>query len=351
MSNVSQFHSKERIQEQACLWISRMDRGLSIAEKQELTSWINQNNTHHKILLEMASYWDDLSVLNELSALFPLEQTPLKNKNKSFLLAMAASVAMFTLISTQIINTNFFTLFGNQQHLVQQQIFKTKLGEQASFSMTDGTNIQLNTNTIITVAYTQDHRQITLIKGEARFNVAKDKTRPFTVIAGMQSFTALGTIFNVQKNNELAMELVVTEGQVLITQATESLKNITKAFKNPLAEQFSGTLVVSGEKAIISEASSTPVNKISLDQIQRELAWQQGILIFDGESLEQVLQEVGRYTATQFNIVDPSLNQLKVAGYFKAGDIEGLLASLSNNFNIDIRRTTDNTIQLFSANL
>ena len=348
MSNVSQFHSKERIQEQACLWISRMDRGLSATEKQDLTTWINQHKIHHKILLEMASYWDDLSVLNELSGLFPLEQTPNK-PNKVYSLAIAASFALFSLLGANLIFNNSFNPFS-EQHLVQTQTFKTKLGQQASFSMSDGTSIQLNTNSIVSVAYTPEHRKITLVRGEARFDVAKDKNRPFTVTAGEQSFTALGTIFNVQKNNEQGMELVVTEGKVLITQASESLENLTEAFKHPSAEQLSGTLVISGEKATIAEGTTAPVNRISLDQVQRDLAWQQGILIFDGEPLEQVLQEVSRYTATKFKIADPSLNQLKVAGYFKAGDIEGLLASLNSNFNIDIIRTTDNTIHLASVN-
>ncbi len=349
MSNVSQFHSKERIQEQACLWISRMDRGLSHVEKQELTIWINQNKAHHKMLLDMAAYWDDLSVLKELSGLFPLEKAPKKANNKLYALAMAASFALFSLLSANFVIDNPFNLFSPQQDLVQTQTFKTKLGQQASFSMSDGTSIQLNTNSIVSVAYTPAHRKITLIRGEARFDVAKDKNRPFTVVAGEQSFTALGTIFNVQKDNEHTMELVVTEGKVLVAPATESLENLTKAFKHPSAEQFSGTLVISGEKASIADGKSVPVNTISLDQVQRDLAWQQGILIFDGESLEQVLLEVSRYTRTKFKISDPSITHLKVAGYFKAGDIEGLLASLDSNFNLNIIRTSDNTIHLASA--
>lgn len=349
MSNISQFHSKERIQEQACLWISRMDRGLSLIEKQELTIWINQNKAHHKILLDMASYWDDLSVLNELSGLFPLEKNNQKPNNKLYAFAIAASLAVFSFLGANLLQTNSFFPFNDQQHLVQTQTFKTKIGEQASFSMSDGSSIQLNTNSIVTVDFTPLHRQLTLVRGEARFDVAKDKTRPFTVTAGEQSFTALGTIFNVQKDNKQAMELVVTEGKVLITSAAESLDNLNKAFKNPLDELLSGTLVVSGEKSTITNSDSTLVTKISLDQVQRDLAWQQGILIFEGEPLEQVLNEVSRYTNMKFTISDADLSNLKVAGYFKAGDIDGLLASLNSNFNINYTRISNNTILLASV--
>ncbi len=71
MNNIRQFSSKEDIQEQACLWISRLDRGLKSEEKTELDAWLSESNAHRQALLEAASLWDDMSVLNELSGLFP----------------------------------------------------------------------------------------------------------------------------------------------------------------------------------------------------------------------------------------------------------------------------------------
>ncbi len=346
MSKVSQFYSKQDIQEQACLWISRMDRGLSNTEKQALVVWINQNKIHHQTLLEMASYWDDLSVLNELSGLFPLERTTKKTVNRFTAVAMAASVALITLFSANLFINGTYLPFQTQPQLAQNKVYQTKIGEQASFSMPDGTNIQLNTNSLVKVAYSDARRQLTLVRGEARFDVAKDKMRPFTVTAGEQSFTALGTIFNIQKNDETTMELVVTEGRVLITKASETIEKITNTLTKLAPEQLPGVLVLSGEKAIIADNTPAPIKQVSLDQVQRDLAWQQGMLIFNGEPLAQALVEVSRYTATKFEIVDPQLANLKVAGYFKAGDVDGLLASLASNFNINFTISTNNTIQL-----
>jgi transmembrane sensor len=349
MSNVSQFYNKQDVQEQACLWISRMDRGLSISEKQDLTAWINQNKAHHNVLLEMAAYWDDLSVLNELSGLFPLENTPKKVTNKFINIAMAASIALGSFFSANFFINHYAPSFSNEQ-IAQSQSYKTDIGKQARFVLADGTNIQLNTNSVVNVTYTEQQRKITLVRGEAYFEVAKDKTRPFTVTAGKKSFTALGTIFNVQKKSDLAMELVVTEGRVLITKASEPLETITNSFNISSIDKLPGTLVVSGEKATIEHNLTSPVKKVSLDQVQRDLAWQQGMLIFEGEPLAQALMEVGRYTETQFKITEPHLANLKVAGYFKAGDIEGLLASLESNFNITSTQGANNTIKLSLAN-
>ena len=86
MNNIRQFSSKEDIQEQACLWISRLDRELSEDEKKQLDAWLAESPNHRKALMEAASLWDDMSVLNELSGLFPRHQnkteTKAHNRNK-----------------------------------------------------------------------------------------------------------------------------------------------------------------------------------------------------------------------------------------------------------------------------
>jgi len=373
MGNVSQLFGKDNeqqndgniqedsIQDLACLWISRIDRGLSASEQQELVVWCKQKTQHHNALLEMASYWDDLSVLNELSDLFPLIQTKVDNKrNKFSAIALAASLAIISITGINtFVNESFLPFLPSlhEQTLTQTDTLKTHVGEQASFTLQDGSQIQLNTNSLIEIDYSPTQRLLTLVRGEARFDVAKDKNRPFTVIVGEKSFTALGTIFNVQRNDNQAMELVVTEGKVLITKATTSITDIKDTLLSVgtafMPDILEATLVISGEKAMIAENSApiakTPVEKVSLDQINRDLAWQQGMLIFEGEPLSMALAEISRYTSSNFEIIDSKLSELTVAGYFKAGDIEGLLTSLQSNFGIIYHKNSSGTILLSSA--
>jgi len=369
MGNVSQLFSKkiesqedDNIQELACLWVSRMDRGLTTIEQQQLIAWCNQNTRHQKSLHEMAAFWDNLSVLNELSALFPLVGAKEKRiQNKFVSVAVAASLAIVSIISVNALTNESFLPFlpsFNEQALSQTQNFNTKIGEQASFTLKDGSQIQLNTNSRIEVNYSAKQRLLTLVRGEARFDVAKDMNRPFTVVVGDKSFTALGTVFNVQKSSQKTMELVVTEGKVLISKATTAVNEIrnTLVQANEVSETsaLAATLVVSGEKAVIAEHStstnSTPIEKVSLDQIHRDLAWQQGMLIFEGEPLSIALAEISRYTTSEFEIIDHELSQLHVAGYFKAGDIDGLLLSLQSNFGINFSKKPDGTILLTATN-
>lgn len=347
MSTIKQFYSKEYLQEQASLWISRIDRGLSDTEIESLSKWVGENKANQDALFDMASYWDDLSVLNELSVLFPLEQSNAKSKWR--FLAIAASFLLLCFIGGNWIFDSQLSQFiqGESQDYVQT--LTTPIGQQTTFSMPDGTRVLLNTNSVVDVKYSSNYRQLTLVRGEAKFDVAKDKLRPFSVTVGKQSFTALGTIFNVQKNSEFEMELVVTHGRVLVTSADKSIEQITQSLKSASKASLPGLLVSTGEKVVIAENNNLAIETLPLDQMQRDLAWQQGMLIFEGEPLSQALDDVSRYTSAKFDIVDPELSQLKVAGYFKAGDVDGLLASLNSNFSIVFVKDSDNVIHLTAA--
>jgi len=348
MTNVTKFTSKQIIQEQASLWISRMDRGLSFEEQNKLSIWLNQSDAHKDALFNLAKLWDDLSVLNELSDLFPLEN---KIKPKRFApIAMAASFAIIMLSSASFMFDSTFLPFSmKNSEVAQVKYYQTKIGEQVSFSLSDGTSVRLNTNSQVKVAFTDNHRQVSLLNGEARFDVAKDKNRPFSVSVGEKSFTALGTIFNVQKNNLNDSELVVTEGKVLISNTktiNKRLNNIVNSFKSLEHNKLVGSVVNSGEKSHIKNNIPQNTNKISLDQIQRELSWQQGMLIFDATPLNIALSEVSRYNDIHFEFDDENLSKLKISGYFKSGDIETLLQSLSDNLDIHFQKVSENTIQL-----
>ncbi|MDP2634795.1 MULTISPECIES: FecR domain-containing protein [unclassified Pseudoalteromonas] len=352
MSNVHQFSSKELIQSQASRWISAMDRGLSDNEKEQFNKWVKQSKAHQDAVFDLAKLWDELSVLNELSALFPHKQVPSKSTFATAHYAMAASVIAVLLIATfMFAGLNYYSE-SSQDQAKYSKIYRTKVGEQATYVLPDSTIVQLNTNSLLEVAYTQGRRQLILSRGEGRFNVAKDASRPFSVMAGDKSFTALGTIFNVQRNAASDLELVVTEGKVMITDPTvevnakdfielQTASNETQQVKN-----IKASIVISGEKALIKESITKPIKQLSIDDVQRDLAWQQGMLIFNGEPLSEALQEVSRYTATRFELKDPALASLKVAGVFKAGDILGLLDSLQANLAIEHERLGEHIVSL-----
>lgn len=342
MPNIKTFNSKEDIQQQACEWISRIDRGLTVDEHKALQQWTTSSESHRQILFDMAETWDDLSVLNELKGLMPIERidpssTP-QNPYKG-LWPMAAGIA-FLLISVM----SWFVLNPHLDNSKNQLITKltTSVGEQKPVTLDDDSVVYLNTNSEIQVNYSDHSRQIKMIKGEALFEVAHDVNRPFIVAAANNTVTAVGTAFNVQLVDDKHFELLVTEGKVLLKnaqQADDEQSNKTK----PL--EASGTLLIAGQKALVDQSSANQVD-LSLQQMQNELAWRQGIVVFQGESLVDALAEISRYIPVKFKLADDEVKHKRVAGYFKAGDIDGLLSALKNNFNIMYQKLDEQTILL-----
>jgi transmembrane sensor len=347
MTNIKTFNSKESIQQQASVWISRIDRGLTPDEAQQLKLWANNRESHRLILFDMAQTWDDMSALNELKGLMPLNKldTATQKNNRSVHLALAASVAfmMFSVMSWLMFSPNQIS----DNNLLISQIV-TNVGEQKPVTLQDGSVVYLNTNSELRVNFSSRTRQIDLVRGEALFEVAHDKERPFIVSAAGNTVTAVGTAFNVQLIDDQHFELLVTEGKVLLKNTAENHSVDLPVGQNPLDPENGGTLLIAGQKALVAQDSAQS-DSLSIEQIQNELAWRQGVVVFEGEPLESALTEISRYVAVHFNYDDEKLKEQRVAGYFKAGDLDGLLAALNNNFNIQYRKVDDNTIVLFSA--
>lgn len=350
MSNVSNFATKASIQEQACTWISQIDRGLSAPEKDQLVQWIEQSDSHKQQLFDMASLWDDMSVMHELSGLFPLQgkATTKTIKNRAWHrhpITIAASIVFFCTLSLAWLLPQQALEIDNGAQQASVRTESTGIGEQRTVSLSDGSVLHLNTDTQLEVRYTNNKRDIFLQRGEAHFEVAHDSSRPFVVSAGHNAVTAVGTAFNVEMFNDNDMELLVTEGKVMIQNA-----EVTSPSEGIVSEHNDKAIyMVSGERAMFSNAESRTKTVLSLDQVQRALSWQHGMLVFEGEPLEQALHEVSRYTNVDFHISEETLKQVRVAGFFKVGDIDGLLSALNNNFQISHQKVSATQINLFAG--
>jgi transmembrane sensor len=114
------------------------------------------------------------------------------------------------------------------------------------------------------------------------------------------------------------------------------------------------TTLIEGEVAILDQsvvldAARPQIAQLGPVEVDIKLAWQRGMLIFQGEPLREMLSEVARYTTTEFVLEDDELGDLRVGGYFRAGDIDGLLVALHTGFNITSERISDDRIVLHAA--
>jgi transmembrane sensor len=215
------------------------------------------------------------------------------------------------------------------------------IGERKDFTLPDGSVITLNTNSLIETDFDARQRTLVLKRGEASFNVAHDADRPFAVHAIDNTVTALGTVFHLQITDGNHVELVVTDGQVIVDLLVASGASAQK----PAQTSRAPILVSAGEEFTIG-ADDEVARPIDPADVQVRLSWRQGKLIFRGETMEQAVREIGRYTSDEFVIADQSLRQEPVGGVFLAGDVAKMLEDLQNNFNVRYHRIGDHRVLL-----
>lgn len=215
--------------------------------------------------------------------------------------------------------------------------YATQVGERRNIQLQDNSVIALNTQSKVSVKYEANSRQIDLRQGEAHFTVAKNSARPFIVTANGMQIRAVGTAFLVRTKGS-AVEVVVTEGTVAVypvnhaeqgRQLTAGSIGVFGAGGQQADERASGVAPRTGEvqPAVVRVASTA--------EISRKMAWETGMLAFDGDSLQEAVAEFNRYNTNKLVIAEPDLNVLRVGGYFRANDVTTFVSALRASFGIE----------------
>lgn len=337
MTNIYQLPTPGRCEDEASEWLARLDRGLSADEERALRVWLKQSNDHQEALLRLASLWDRMGSLALLSELFPRPVPQRKSPRRYY--AAAAAAALFAIL---IVATWQLTGSGPAQDdvvAIVDGVYETVVGQQSTVTLPDGSVLLLNTNSLIKVVYSDKQRLLILERGEMNIEVAHDAERPLSVMAGQKIVQAVGTAFNVQIINDGEVELIVTEGKVLVAERGDIRGDVAaKADSDPIKPLPERSTVVSKGERVVLSASEEVIAKVSDSDISAQLSWRQGNLVFRGETLAEAVVELSRYTPVKFELADPRLRDIRIGGRFKAGDVDGLLATLKENFNIDYER-------------
>jgi len=362
VTNVVQMKSlliaKAGKKEAAALWVVRMEAGLSAIESRELEKWLKEDPLHGDLLVQAAQVWDKLSVLSELAKVFPLEEAGksagMKSRPRYFRHALAAT---FVLAVSYVA---FLAVPRTEQsqpasiRMIQPVVYQTAIGEQQTVRLDDGSEVILNTNTRIEVVFTSRSRNIVLEKGEGHFKVAKDPAKPFRVQTGSGVVEAVGTAFAVAASLEGGLEVSVEEGLVNFIPNVEkpvpdrqSLDD-TDSVVEPVPRQ--PIALAAGDVVSFDKASETVSRqKVQPVEMENRLAWRDGMLLFEGDSLESAVRELSRYTPITIE-VDEAIKNISVLGYFRTGDIDAILVTMRDTFGLTVERQSENHILLKARN-
>jgi transmembrane sensor len=181
--------------------------------------------------------------------------------------------------------------------------YDTRLGEVKVVTLEDGSVMTLNTSTAAAVRFDKDRRLIALDGGEALFDVAKNRARPFLVRAGDTQVRAVGTSFTVKHLAGAPVEVLVSEGVVEVSRDGAAPVRVTANMR----------MVASGT------AQAAPA-EVKPAEIDRELAWKSGRVALAGESLAEAAEIFARYSDTRIVLADASVGKEVISGLFTAND-------------------------------
>ena len=204
--------------------------------------------------------------------------------------------------------------------------YRTAPGQRQLVTLPEGSRVTLDADSTLEVRLESGSRALTLERGEAFFEVAKDKARPFVVRAGAAQVTAVGTAFNVRMSGNRTV-VAVTEGKVEVDTAPKSvpLRERILSPRTPTAPRF--TAQVSAGEAV-SYVDDGNLQALPAAEAPLATTWLDGRRQYRNELLRYVLADVGRYTGKRIEIAGEAA-ELRFTGTLNLKNGEAWLRGLS----------------------
>ncbi|MGS2722979.1 FecR family protein [Porticoccus sp. GXU_MW_L64] len=375
MDKVTDFPDRRQIEQEASEWLIRLDseNRMQPEEIQALREWMHRSPVHRDELISFGEFWSNQSLVALPISLQELYYRPEPVTGRTWGgLWPVASLATGLLVLVSLLGLWLFT----DSYKEQNELYATAVGQQREISLPDGSKMFLNTNSQVKVVYAIEHRDIFLLQGEAHFDVAKQKDRPFRVYAGNSRVQAVGTAFTVYYRHNNDVDVTVSEGKVALGVFDKVIKkpNVARPNAGPKAGKKGtskrspdGYLAVPVDELGVLKAGQTTtilvaqepgepensrlgdIKNIAPGEIKRREAWRSGVLDFAGTSLEEVVDEMSRYTTISIDIKDPELKKIRIGGRFDVGSTDALFDALEANFGLQITRFSYNHVQISSA--
>jgi transmembrane sensor len=292
--------TRQAINDEAAAWFVRLQRADVPADDREAFDRWMDDPAHAVAYARVEATWERSERLKAIG-------TPSESRNAPLLSRRAAAVGMLT-VGAGAAATWWWT---------RKPTFRTEIGERKTVGLADGSRVELNTASRLTVAYGQGRRDVHLLAGEAMFDVAKDAKRPFVVHAGGAKVRAVGTAFNVRLRDKI-VEVTVTEGLVAVDDLT------VRSGGRPLA---------AGNTAVVGLGSIT-AQPLDEDALMRRTEWREGVIDLRGETLGQAVEEFNRYRTSKLVVGDPKLASVRVGGTFATGESDKFVEALKAGFNV-----------------
>jgi transmembrane sensor len=298
--------------EEAARWCVRLCEGeMTGAARAQFTGWLARDPTHRTAFDRAVEAWQKVSAAEGASEILALRVEALESLRRAQRARAGRRLLggrMPWVLAASVVSALLLGILVHRYPGPQQ--FASGAGQRRSVPLADGSSVNLDASSAVLVRYSGTQRTLQLLRGRAKFQVAKDPRRPFLVRAADREITATGTTFSVeivQKN----VQVILYQGHVSVS-GPDSVR----------------TALVAGQE-LIAPISSAQVH-VETANVARSLSWESGQLEFVDEPLASAVERVNRYALTPIAIGDATAGGERISGVYNAGDtrafIEGITA-------------------------
>jgi|HubBroStandDraft_2_1064218.scaffolds.fasta_scaffold27984_2 transmembrane sensor len=289
-------------------------------DQAELDAWLADSKTNCAVFWRLEAAWDRT---HRLAALQPSETNRVMQAHAPFWRRAFKIVAVFAAIAAIGVSGALYALRP------QETTYSTTVGGRQVVAFADGSQIELNTDTVLRVRFDDNRRLVRLVHGEAYFDIAHDAKRPLTVIAEGNRIVDLGTRFIV-RNDTNKVEVSLLDGRVRFDPADTHARS-------------SSTVLAPGD-VVVSTATSVTKAKTNTSKFLESLSWQRGVLVFDNTPLSDAVAELNRYSDRKLVIADEAVGKLEIGGAFPSNNAAAFTRVAKELLGLHIENRGDETV-------
>lgn len=316
--------------EAAAQWCVRLAEGeLTPAEQTALDAWFAAYPIHRELLDDAVAAWRAVDEQASHPGMIALRGEALNDlrraQRRQWGRRPRPRAAIWSAAAALVVAV---TLSGGLAWRASlPDIYRTTEGERRIVELADGSKVSLDAATVLKVRFEGGRRRLWLEQGRAKFAVAKDPLRPFSVAAGGKLVVATGTMFSVERVAD-QMRVVLYEGRVVVLDGEGGKDRPPPLLK---VDGASTDKALTPDHELVAKVNSEAVSVTPTDR-SRAGAWETGQLVFQDEPMSLAVERVNRYAREKLRIGDPAVANLRISGVFTSGDtrafIDGVTAVL-----------------------
>jgi transmembrane sensor len=333
------------VAEKAFYWAMKFENGdHNASDREEFVKWLKKSPEHiHEYILTMDTWksLDDIEQLDQQTIEALMEES---GSDNNVITLPSASHSMkqhkaphnpstgssfrfpksFAALAAMLVISLIVLFYPS---LSEDSVYTTLVGEQRSWTLQDGSILHLNTMSRIKISYSEKQRLVELTTGEALFDVAHDKKRPFYVKTDDVVVRAVGTSFNVYRGNRDDRKTVVTvvEGKIAVSAPDNKVEYSAQA----------------GEQVAVKQGK---ILETSPGDVNMATAWRQRKLVFRSRTLNEVVNEFNRYNRLKMLITSENVGVKGITGIFDADKPDDLIKFLEIDRAIQITKLNNKVI-------